>query len=240
MFGFRVLSAAVVLLTLLPCSVLAQAPPFDPRDAQRRPADLVFEDEPVYVMDRPMPALSVRDLDWGYIDPPLAPRRVQLHDIISIVVDEKSEVTLRSAFNRQRTNTLKAELLEWIRIGKRNRLENAAANEPTIDGNLTDRIQSSGIVTDQEGIRYRIAATVVNVLPNGNVVLEARKSIRTDRDVWRFSLTGVIASHNIRRDMTALSENIANLDVVKTRSGKVHSSTKTRWGTRLYDLLWPF
>lgn len=240
MADIRILGAAAVLVTLLQCTVLAQAPPFDPRDAQRRPTDLVFADEPTYVMNRPLPAMTMRDADWGYIDPPLAPRRIQLHDIITIVVDEKSEVTLRSQFNRQRRNTLKAELLEWIRIGPRNRLLNAAENEPTIDGNLTDRMQTSGIVNDQEGIRYRIAATVVNVLPNGNIVLEARKSIRTDRDVWQFSLTGVIASQNIRRDMTALSENIANLDVMKTRSGKVHSSTKARWGTRLYDWLFPF
>jgi flagellar L-ring protein FlgH len=231
--------ATIVLAGFLQSTAFAQNPRFDSGDA-RRPTDLTFPDEPNYVLEPRMPIYTVRDLSWDYIDPPLAPRRVQLHDIISIIVDEKSEVTLRSVFNRQRMNTLKAELTDWIRIDSKNRLANAAANQPTIEGNLNDRQQTTGQVTDQEGIRYRIAATVVNVLPNGNVVLEARKSIRTDRDVWRFSLTGVIASHNIRRDMTALSENIANLDVVKTRSGKVHDSTKVRWGTRLYDMFWPF
>ena len=237
--GIRALLVAATLLAVLTVSATAQNPRFDTGDA-RRPTDLTFPDEPNYVLEPRMPVYTVRDLSWDYIDPPLAPRQVQLHDIVSIIVDEKSEVTLRSVFNRQRMNTLKAELKEWIRIDNKSRLANAAANQPTIEGNLNDRQQTLGQVTDQEGIRYRIAATVVNVLPNGNIVLEARKSIRTDRDVWRFSLTGVIASHNIRRDMTALSENIANLDVVKTRSGKVYDSTKARWGTRLYDWLWPF
>jgi len=230
---------AGLAMLLVGVSARAQSPPFNPNYPQHRPTELVFPDEPNYVIG-PRPIYSVRDLSWGHIDPPLPPRKIQLHDIIQIIVDEKSELTLRSGFDRQRTNTLKAELKEFVRIGKRNRLANAAENEPTIDANLTGRMQNSGRVIDQEGLRYRIAATVVNVLPNGNLVLEARKSIRTERDVWQFSLTGVISSRNVRRDMSALSEHIANLDIRKSRAGKVYDSTKRRWGILLYDLLWPF
>lgn len=181
----------------------------------------------------------IRGFSWMYIDPPQA-RVVKVHDIISIIVDEKSEVTLRSGFDRQRTANLKAELKEFMRFGKNGNLATAADNQPTIDTNFTSRANSSGRATAQEGIRYRIAATVVDVLPNGTIVLEARKSIRTDHDVWQFSLTGLIRSADVRRDNTALSENIANLDIIKTRDGKVFDSTKRPWGIRLYDLLSPF
>lgn len=187
----------------------------------------------------PIPVRSLRDYAWHYIDVPL-PRKIKVHDIISIIVDEKSEVTLRSGFNRQRTANLKAELKEFLRIGKRNRLSNAARNQPTIDANLTSRMQTNGRVTEQEGIRYRIAAIVVDVLPNGNLVIEGRKTLQSDHDVWTLSLTGIISSQNVRRDNTALSENIANLVVVKRRSGKVYDSTKRPWGIRLYDMLSPF
>jgi len=195
-------------------------------------------DEPDYIIRSPDP-LNVRDYSWTYIDPP-PPRLIRLHDIITITVDEKSEVTLRSGFDRQRTTNLEAELEEFIRFDDDGNLANAAENEPTIDGNINERMRTLGRVTDQEGIRYRIAATVVNVLPNGVVVLEARKSIRTDRDLWQFTLTGKIRSEDINRDNTALSENIADLQIVKKRAGKVHESTKRRWGTRLFDMLWPF
>ena len=180
-----------------------------------------------------------RDFSWMHIDPPRI-RQIMVHDIITIIVDEKSEVTLRSGFDRQRTSNLKAELKEFMRIGKRGNLATAAPNQPTIDANLTGRSTNSGRATTQEGIRYRIAATVVDVLPNGTVVLEARKSIRTDHDIWQFSLTGLIRSADVRRDNTALSENIANLDIIKKRDGKVFDSVKRPWGVRLYDLFFPF
>ena len=91
-----------------------------------------------------------------------------------------------------------------------------------------------------EGIRYRIAATVVGVLPNGNVVLEARKVIHSNDGAWEYTLTGTIASRDIRNDYTASSETIANLQIEKNQSGKVADSTQRPWGLWLYDKLSPF
>lgn len=181
----------------------------------------------------------MRDYSWIYIDGP-EPREIKVHDIISILVDDKSEATLNSRFNRQRTANTKAELKEFIRLGKTGNLVTAASNQPTIDANLQSRLQSNGQLIDQEGMRFRIAATVVDVLPNGNVVLEARKSIRSNRDVWELSLTGIIASRDIKRDNTASSDNIANLIIVKKQRGKVYDSTRRPWGTLLYDRFFPF
>jgi len=182
---------------------------------------------------------KIRDYSWIYIDPP-EPREIKLHDIITIIVDEKAEVSVRRQFNRQRNATLKAELKDFMRIGESGNLANAAANSPTIDAQLQSRLNSSGQMTDQEGIRYRIAATVVAILPNGNMVLEARKSIRTNGDVWQYSLTGELRSADVASNNTALSENIANLKIVKYQIGKLTDSVKRPWGVYLYDLLSPF
>ena len=193
---------------------------------------------PVYEMG-PARLGSIRDHSWTYIDQQL-PRTIKRHDIIKIIVDEKSETTLRSGFDRQQTTNFLAELREFVRIGETGNLTNAANNQPTVDANVTGRMRNQGRVTDQEGMRYRIAASVIKVLPNGNLLLYARKSIRSDRDVWSFTVTGTVASTSVSRAGTVLSEDIANLNIVKKRQGKVYSSTKWRWGTRLYDMFWPF
>jgi len=184
-------------------------------------------------------SLEMRDFSWIHI-PAAEPRVVKVHDIITIIVDEKAEVTSNSRFNRSRAASLKAELKEFIRIADSGNLATAAPNQPTIDANLQSRLNSTGQLIDQEGIRYKIAATVVDVLPNGNLVLEARKTIRTNRDEWQYRLTGEVRSEDISRDNTALSENIVNLFIDRQSRGKVFSSTKRAWGVRLYDLLSPF
>ncbi len=186
----------------------------------------------------PKPAL-IKDYSLIYV-PPLEPIVVKVHDIITILVDEKSSVTVDSRYNRNRTAILKAELKEFLRINEMGNLAPAALNSPKIDAQLQGRLQSTGQLADREGIQYRIAAIVVDIRPNGNLILEARKSIRTNRDVWEYRLTGEIRSKDVNRDNTALSENVANLDIVKHQRGKVYQSTKRPWGVVLYDWIFPF
>ena len=93
-----------------------------------------------------------------------------------------------------------------LRIDDDGNLAPAATDGPGIDAALRARLQSDGTATDREGIRYRIAATVVGVLPNGNIVLEARKMIRSSDGAWEYTLTGTIASRDVRNDYTAISE----------------------------------
>lgn len=181
----------------------------------------------------------VSDYSWIHIDPP-EPKSYKVNDIVTMIVSEKSEVTLQSIFNRQKTSSLKAELKDFIRIGAGGNLENAAANAPTIDAGLTGRINATGQVNESEGITFRIAATIVDILPNGNLVLEAKKTISTDDDKWIYTLTGVARFNDIQANNTILSENIANLDVAKFQSGKTSDSTKRYWGVKIFDKLWPF
>ena len=182
---------------------------------------------------------SVKQLSWTYIEPP-EPRVLAVHDIITVLVDEKSEVTVQSRFDRQKTSSLVAELKEFVRLDDSGRLVASALNQPTIDAAVQARIQANGNLADREGIRYRIAAEVVDVLPNGNVVLEARKSIRSNRDVWEYTLTGTLSSDKVNRDLTAVSEDVANLRIEKRQQGKIYDSTKRGWGLRMLDKLIPF
>ncbi|MCG6156863.1 flagellar basal body L-ring protein FlgH [Rubinisphaera margarita] len=187
----------------------------------------------------PLPPPSIRDFSLIYI-PEEDPRQFHVNDIVTVLVSEKSEVTLNSRFNRQRTSTLKAELKEFVRLNDGLRLENSAGTSPTIDANQQERIQNTGQVTDAEGITYRIAATIVDIRPNGNLVLEARKEINASDDLWEYTLHGEVRYEDVQRDNTVLSENIANLNIVKRQDGRVYSSVARRWGTKIFDTIWPF
>ena len=182
---------------------------------------------------------TVSDYSWIHIEAP-EKKTYKVNDIITIIVNEKAQVTMQSIFSRQKTSQLKAELKDFIRIGAGGNLENAASNSPTIDANLQGRINATGQVDETEGVTYRIAATVVDVLPNGNLVLEARKTIRTNDDQAIYMLTGIIRYNDILANNSVMSENIANLDVAKLQSGKTFDSTKRYWGVKIYDYIWPF
>ncbi|MDP1795939.1 MAG: flagellar basal body L-ring protein FlgH [Planctomycetaceae bacterium] len=184
--------------------------------------------------------IYVRDHSFIFIEPPPAPSLIKVHDILTIEVDEKAEVIINSRFNRQRNGSYKLELKDFVRVIPGPKLVSSESDTPTIEGTLSNRLQTIGQGSDSEGITYKIAATVVDVLPNGTIVLEARKSIRTNQDVFEYRLTGRVDKGKIKPDRTARTEDIAELQIERIQRGKIFDSTKVNWGTRILDTLMPF
>jgi len=180
----------------------------------------------------------MRELSLVYIDVPPPPPEIKVHDIITIEVDEKAEVIVNSRFNRQRNGAYTANLKKFLRIENGNL--QSADTDASIEGSLQNRLQALGTATDSEGITYKIGATVVDVMPNGTLVLEARKSIRTNQDFFEYRLTGTVAASAISVQRTVRTERFANLDIVRMQKGKIFDSTKVNWGTRVLDIIVPF
>src|SRR5262249_48064117 len=111
---------------------------------------------------------------------------------------------------------------------------------PGIQGQLQSQMQSYGQGLSQEGLKYRIAATVVDVLPNGTLILEARKTILTNDALWEYSLTGRIRTQDVAGNNSVLSENVAHLSTTKRETGKIPASTNRGILTKLYDFFLPF
>lgn len=191
----------------------------------------------------PAGAPLLQDYSWVYLEPAPPPPQIMVHDIITIEVDEKAEVLVNSRFNRQRNGAYTAQLKEFIRLVNNDgniKVVPAATSEPTVDASLTNRLQTIGQSTDLEGITYKIAATVVDVMPNGTLVLEARKSIRTNQDYFEYRLTGRVDKAKISPTRTVRTEDIAELNVQRKQRGKVFDSTKVNWGGRILDTILPF
>ncbi len=180
----------------------------------------------------------MRDVSLIFIDVPPPPSEIKVHDIITIEVDEKAEVIVNSRFNRQRNGAFTADLNKFLLFNNGN-LE-GMETDIGIDGSLQNRLQTLGTLTDTEGITYKIGATVVDVLPNGNLVLEARKSIRTNQDFFEYRLTGTVPAASVSVNRTVRTEKFANLDIIRMQRGKIFDSTKVNWGTRILDIIFPF
>lgn len=171
---------------------------------------------------------------------PTPPRRIQVHDIVSVLVSERSEVIHTSQFNRQRNITFVAQVREFFRLDDEFRLKPAAKDSPQANTALRSQLQSFGNNRSNELITYRIAATVVDVLPNGNLILEAKKAIETNGDLWEYTLTGIVRAQDVAPNNEAMSERIADLQIKKREYGRVRDSTKRGHFMRLYDFLLPF
>ncbi|QDT38578.1 flagellar basal body L-ring protein FlgH [Stratiformator vulcanicus] len=216
------------------------------QDAGRSPMAATGQFQPPYnsavipfipAIPRRRPGL-VSEYSLTFIEQP-PPRVIKENDIITFLVNHSSELSSDSRFNRQRNESFSAELLEFVALDGLI-LRNSAATSPTIDTSVQNRIQTTGQLQNGEGINFRIAGVVTDVLPNGNLVIEARKVFTDTDDEWEYRLSGIISSEKVNKDMTALAEDVAFQGIKRFQNGRIYDSTKRNWGTKIVDKIFPF
>ena len=86
----------------------------------------------------------------------------------------------------------------------------------------------------------RIQARVIDVKPNGNLVLEARKRITVDEEDQIATLSGVCRSKDVTAQNSVLSTQVADLEISVSHTGAARDASRRGWAMRLFDLLRPF
>ena len=98
----------------------------------------------------------------------------------------------------------------------------------------------TGNLDTTESMKFDIAAEVTAILPNGNMVLEAHRTVRNNEEVWMHSLSGICRREDIGPGNLVLSRDILHLHVEKQELGQVRDMYKRGWFWRWFDTLQPF
>jgi flagellar L-ring protein precursor FlgH len=177
---------------------------------------------------------------WTY--QPAPPTRVfRKKDIVTIRVDEITRMAAEgSAENRKRT-LYEAILTDWIGFHEFRLKPDAQSNgDPSVGTESNSIYRAESNVESRESMAFNIAATVVDVRPNGNMVLEARKKIRVNDNLWETSLTGICRAEDIAPDNVILSKDLIDLEIGKADRGHLRDGYKRGWFQRWFDRVQPF
>ena len=171
-------------------------------------------------------------------------RTFQTGDIISIIVNEKSTASTDAGLTTDRRTRLEAAVDQWVHFSTADGgISMGEANPDSNPGvNLSARLRKDNTgKTDRSAIVYdRIAASVVEVLPNGNLMLEARKNRTINGETETLTVSGIIRSQDVGYDNTVTSEKIDQFDLVYQGEGTVGDNEKRGFLSWLLDILWPF
>jgi flagellar L-ring protein FlgH len=81
---------------------------------------------------------------------------------------------------------------------------------------------------------------VVDVKPNGTMVLQARKRIKTDEEEQSFVLTGICRVDDVAADNSILSTQLFDLELQKNHKGDVRNATRRGILGKLLDAIGSF
>ena len=189
------------------------------------------------------PSLTLENSSFMYrrLPPEAEQRELQLNDIITVLVDYKSAMQSDGDANSKKTASFNAVLSDWLKFDGKNILPAPQNNgDPKVSGALTSQYKTQADVKQQDALTFKIAASVVDIRPNGNLVIEARTEIQNDDEVWEKSLTGVVRRQSIGPDRTVRYDDVAEGRIRNRKKGFVHDATDRGWLTRWYDQVKPF
>lgn len=177
-----------------------------------------------------------------FIQPP-EPRTFKKHDLITIIVDEvssaSSEQTLETEKESGADLTLNAILDPWELLETRLR-QGDTANTKLLGTDFKREFTGEGEYERADRFSAKITAEIIEIKPNGTLVLQATKTITKDDEVQTLVLSGVARQEDITRNNTVLSSQVASLAMNLQHSGELRESAKKGFLTRFFDKVFDF
>lgn len=184
---------------------------------------------------------KLSDVSFFAVEEP-EPKVVKKHDLVTIVVREESEFSSEGTTDLKKEADINAKVDAFIRFSLDNFAlkSNVGTPAPEIDVTASRNFKGEASVDRADSFTARLTAEVVDVKPNGTLVLQARKRIKTDDEVQQFILTGICRAEDISADNTVLSTQMFDLELDKSHRGAVRDTTQRGWVPKLLDAINPF
>ncbi|MGC4003813.1 MAG: flagellar basal body L-ring protein FlgH [Pirellulales bacterium] len=172
----------------------------------------------------------------------MRPRELKLNDLVTIRVNEAARFNADGELDRRATTNLDARLQNWLEFDGMSLGPSSSTGTdlPRARGNYNLQSRMEGGITESEALTFNITARVVDIRPNGLLVLEARKALRVNEEIIENSLTGIVRREDIKPDNVVLSDKIAELSINRRTVGQVRDAYKRGWLTRFWDGVNPF
>lgn len=181
---------------------------------------------------------SIYDPDQGPIGLVANKTAQRPGDLVTIVINETQDLKNEESSDLKKETNLDYALTNFdIRPQSFNTLPRVAATSQ-------DDFKGTANYVKKGQFTARVTAVVVDVLPNGNLVVNGRREIRIDQEVKLIEFSGIIRRFDVKPDNSVESELVANAKVTYKGTGPLTNSTNRRGlGAWLHDAiswLWPF
>jgi flagellar L-ring protein precursor FlgH len=148
-------------------------------------------------------------------------------DIVTVVINESSNASLSA--NTKTTKTDSNSITNAIPLLQG--LFSLASN------GVNSSIEGTGATSNTGAFTAQMSVIVKQVLPNGNLVIEGTRSIKTNKDTQTFKLTGIIRQDDIRSDNTVLSASINDAHIEVDGKGQIADRQRRGIFSRILDWL---
>ncbi len=107
-------------------------------------------------------------------------------------------------------------------------------------GKFDNNFKGSGVTTKTDKMSAYMSATVVDVLPNGNLLIRGARWTKVNDELQQMILEGIVRPVDIDNKNQILSQKIADAKIFFIGKGPVSTQQRPGWLGQLFDLINPF
>ena len=112
--------------------------------------------------------------------------------------------------------------------------------DSAVDLSGTSKFNGDGSTKRNEKLTLRVAATVVEELPNGVLRIEGLQNVRVNFELRELIVTGYVRPIDISRQNEITYDKIAGAQISYGGRGQITDMQQPRYGQQVADILLPF
>jgi flagellar L-ring protein precursor FlgH len=163
-------------------------------------------------------------------------RSFQVGDVITVLLNESSQATRtqNGSVSRESSNTMAPAGLQKFGTN----LGGLMGGINMLGGSVSNK--GTGAADQQASLTGSVAVAVVEVMPNGNLVLRGEKQLALTEGAEIIQVAGIIRPDDVSPSNTVQSKRLANAQIAYRGTGDLANATRAGWGTSALIKLWPF
>ncbi|OOY29761.1 flagellar basal body L-ring protein [Thioclava sp. L04-15] len=169
-------------------------------------------------------------------------RAAQRGDILTVVIEIDDKAEISNSTGRSRAGTDSMGIPSMLGIPQRidGRLPDGASMADAYATNSASSYKGDGQVSRNEKLTLRIAATIIETLPNGVLRIQGSQEVRVNYEVRELIVTGFVRPEDVSRQNEITYDKIAGARISYGGRGQISDVQQPRYGQQVADILLPF
>jgi flagellar L-ring protein precursor FlgH len=161
-------------------------------------------------------------------------------DLVTILIQEANSASKNNNTTTEKKTAMDAAIVTFLYSPAASGLLTQGGQMPALKYNADHTFNGGGTINNSETIAARIAVRVVDVLPNGNLVLEGTKKTVVGKETQDAVLHGIVRPEDVSANNTVYSYNVADATIKYVSKGSITDAQNKGWFTRIWEKITPF
>ena len=169
-------------------------------------------------------------------------RAAERGDILTVVIEIDERAEISNTTDRSRSSSTRMGVNGLLGIPQRinNALPMGATMADAVNTDSDMSHQGDGSVRRNEKLTLRVAATIIETLPNGVLRIQGSQEVRVNFEVRELIVTGFVRPQDVSRQNEITYDKIAGARISYGGRGQITDVQQPRYGQQVADIILPF